>query len=799
MNKIRKLFRGSGRAFAFIFAASIIWLLFDMAALRFSFSEINTQVLKEEMIRKERERFRAWRNLGDGRGVRWPREEPGAPPPPTGLGRDERGVDWDRKEAEAPAARAEERVGKGGTRQKAIFQRLQETMGLPGTIPGKLWWSPPQASFAARAEKKERGAVNASSPPQAKPALPGGVPETPSVAAAAGQPLVHLTHRAAPVASNVTQKVPRTFREGPAGRQEVFREVGLGDKASLAGPKREGPTGSKAEEPRESPRVLSEPKFSGNRTEKRINVGDVQEATRSATLPGAGLNASKAAEKKGGSRNATGPGKLPKESDAKIVQPHQVLSEKQVVIISKEGVQVVFPASQNPPADAKGKRWVEKNLQRVNNASRDNQKAINVSHGADFIKAAVKKAILAEGAELRNVDRVNLVNKDQLRKINHSDSVIHFEENPRMHKVLPIDRSLGPRDPTAPGQFGHPAVVPDEKQEEAKRRWNEGNFNVYLSDLIPVDRAIEDTRPIGFLRRQDNILPARKSLPKCHQAPGGELPSAGAFQIRKVFHRDSSRKSGFLYTIQRCSDLLVHDDLPTTSIIMCFVDEVWSTLLRSVHSVLNRSPPQFVKEVILVDDFSTKGEAVAVLNRCLAKVMGWMRANKLRLNPDKTEVLLVGALSFGMGFLDLVLNGVALPLRDKVHSLGVLLDPELSLEAQVTAVLHWLPIEVQAQFKVLVIAYKALNGLGPAYLRDKLDKYMARFPKVRILRLKERHGLIRARLAGAEIAKGDVLTFLDSHVECNVGWLEPLLDRIHLNRKKVACPVIEVISDKDMR
>ncbi|KAF7250980.1 GPN-loop GTPase 3 [Varanus komodoensis] len=34
------------------------------------------------------------------------------------------------------------------------------------------------------------------------------------------------------------------------------------------------------------------------------------------------------------------------------------------------------------------------------------------------------------------------------------------------------------------------------------------------------------------------------------------------------------------------------------------------------------------------------GEAVAVLNQCLAGVMGWMRANKLRLNPDKMEVLL---------------------------------------------------------------------------------------------------------------------------------------------------------------
>ncbi|KAF7254804.1 RNA-directed DNA polymerase from mobile element jockey [Varanus komodoensis] len=176
-------------------------------------------------------------------------------------------------------------------------------------------------------------------------------------------------------------------------------------------------------------------------------------------------------------------------------------------------------------------------------------------------------------------------------------------------------------------------------------------------------------------------------------------------------------------------------------------------------------------------------------------------------NPDKTEVLLVGESGLGEGELNLVLNGVALPLRDKVRSLGVLLDPELSLEAQVTAAarsaflqlrlihqlrpylenvclatvthalvtsrldfcnalyvglplktvrilqlvqnraarlltgtgryvhmtpvlrqLHWLPIEVRAQFKVLVMTYKALNGLGPGYLKERLHPHMPSHP-----------------------------------------------------------------------
>lgn len=82
-------------------------------------------------------------------------------------------------------------------------------------------------------------------------------------------------------------------------------------------------------------------------------------------------------------------------------------------------------------------------------------------------------------------------------------------------------------------------------------------------------------------------------------------------------------------------------------------------------------------------------------------------------------------------------------------------------------------------------------------LKTQLDDNLAKFDfkdKIHLLRLPERNGLIRARVFGSRKATGDILVFLDSHIEVNQQWIEPLLDIIKNNRTTIAVPIIDIIN-----
>lgn len=55
-------------------------------------------------------------------------------------------------------------------------------------------------------------------------------------------------------------------------------------------------------------------------------------------------------------------------------------------------------------------------------------------------------------------------------------------------------------------------------------------------------------------------------------------------------------------------------------------------------------------------------------------------------------------------------------------------------------------------------------------MKESLDAHVSQLSiPVKVIHTQERVGLIQARLMGAKVATGEVLTFLDAHCECTQG------------------------------
>ncbi|XP_028177267.1 polypeptide N-acetylgalactosaminyltransferase 35A-like isoform X1 [Ostrinia furnacalis] len=181
--------------------------------------------------------------------------------------------------------------------------------------------------------------------------------------------------------------------------------------------------------------------------------------------------------------------------------------------------------------------------------------------------------------------------------------------------------------------------------------------------------------------------------------------------------------------------------LPTSSIIICFYNEHFETLMRSVHSILDRTDARYLKEIILVDDFSD----LEGLNENVQKAVNGLNS-KMRKEEDMLET-----------------NNIDDNVVDYIND------------------------DNNVDKKTTDKNYVKLTKTGLT---------------IRLLRTSKREGLIRARLYGADNSVGDVLIFLDSHIEVNVDWLPPLLarlsqgvDGVHIRySSRAVMPVIDVIN-----
>ncbi|KAF9415403.1 hypothetical protein HW555_006930 [Spodoptera exigua] len=153
-----------------------------------------------------------------------------------------------------------------------------------------------------------------------------------------------------------------------------------------------------------------------------------------------------------------------------------------------------------------------------------------------------------------------------------------------------------------PGADGRPVILNDIYtlryyiRHDIHKGWRDHAFNRFVSDLIPINRTLADPRG------------------------------------------------------QWCKNQNFSSDLPKATIIICFYNEAWSTLMRTISSVLNRSPPELLEEVILVDDFSNMVHLKQKLDDYVrntpkikliraTKREGIIRARLLPINDVKTPVI----------------------------------------------------------------------------------------------------------------------------------------------------------------
>ena len=123
-------------------------------------------------------------------------------------------------------------------------------------------------------------------------------------------------------------------------------------------------------------------------------------------------------------------------------------------------------------------------------------------------------------------------------------------------------------------------------------------------------------------------------------------------------------------------------------------------------------------------DIASFNEKRVLLEACINDVYVWMSKNKLKMNEDKTEIMIVGSSSkissINCQSISVCGNDIVPSVRAK--NLGVFIDSQLSLEYQINSVCKSALFEIRKISQIRkYITDKATNQLITSFVLSRLD------------------------------------------------------------------------------